>query len=239
MKIYNEDCLSVLKTLPDNCVDMVLCDPPYGTTPQSWDSVIPFQDMWVELHRVTKDNGPIVLFGSEPFSTMLRASNIKNFKYDWIWVKNKGTGHLNAKKMPMKYHETISVFYKKPVSYYPQETDGHAPMNYARNKQNNINGRHGSVETNTGTTKRKPRSLLEFSVVNNDGSTDGGRFHPNQKPVALLKYLIETYTLPGEVVMDFTMGSGSTGVACKELNREFIGMETDQGFFNSAIERLR
>lgn len=238
MKLFNDDCLEALKKLDDNSVDMILCDPPYGTTVQTWDSVIPFGEMWKELHRVTKDNGAILLFGSEPFSTMLRASNIRNFKYDWVWSKNKGTGHLNAKKMPMKYHEIISVFYKKPVNYKPQDTDGHAPMNYAKNKQNNINGKHGSVVNDSGTTKRKPRSILEFPVVNNDGSTDGGRFHPNQKPVALLKYFIETYTDEGEVVLDFTMGSGSTGCACKELGREFIGIERDTEYFTIAKRRL-
>lgn len=238
MNIFNGDCLEVLKTFKDKSVDLVLCDPPYGVTVQKWDSIVDFKAMWKELNRVTKDDSPILLFGTEPFSSFLRCSNIDNFKYDWIWVKNKGTGHLNAKKMPMKYHEIVSVFYRKPVRYFPIETEGHSPMNAATNKPNNINGKHGSVASNTGSTKRKPRSLLEFPVVNNDGTTDGGRFHPNQKPVALLKYLIETYTESGDNVLDFTMGSGSTGVACLETGRVFYGIENDPLIYEVASRRL-
>lgn len=239
MNIFNGDCIEVLKTLEDNSIDLVLCDPPYGVTVQKWDAVIDFKSMWQELNRVTKDNSPILLFGTEPFSSLLRCSNIGNFKYDWVWVKNKGTGHLNSKKMPMKYHEIISVFYRKTARYFPIETEGHAPMNAATNGANNINGKHGSVKNHAGSTKRKPRSLVEFPVVNNDGTTDGGRFHPNQKPVSLLKYLIETYTCPGEAVLDFTMGSGSTGVACAETDRIFYGIEKDCEIYKVACERLK
>lgn len=232
------NCLERMKEIPDGSVDMILCDPPYGTTACKWDTVIPFEPMWEQLKRVIKPNGAIVLFGSEPFSSMLRVSNITMFKYDWIWNKNKGSGHLNAKRMPMKYHENISVFYSKPCNYNSQDSSGHKPMNYARNKQNNINGKHKSVINNKGTTKRKPRSVLEFSVVNNDGTTDGGKFHPTQKPVALLEYLIKTYTQEGESVLDFTMGSGSTGVACSNLNRKFIGIELDDTYYQIAKDRI-
>uniref|UniRef100_A0AAU8HZ45 DNA methyltransferase n=1 Tax=Klebsiella phage FKP3 TaxID=3231233 RepID=A0AAU8HZ45_9CAUD len=232
------DCLERMKEIPDGSVDMILCDPPYGTTACKWDTVIPFEPMWEQLKRVIKPNGAIVLFGSEPFSSMLRVSNITMFKYDWIWNKNKGSGHLNAKRMPMKYHENISVFYSKPCNYNSQDSSGHKPMNYARNKQNNINGKHKSVINNKGTTKRKPRSVLEFSVVNNDGTTDGGKFHPTQKPVALLEYLIKTYTQEGESVLDFTMGSGSTGVACMNTDRKFIGIELDDTYYQIAKDRI-
>lgn len=232
------DCLEKMKEIPDGSVDCIITDPPYGTTACKWDTVIPFEDMWKELKRVIKPNGAIVLFGSEPFSSLLRVSNLKMFKYDWIWEKNKGTGHLNAKKMPMKYHEMIHIFYSKPVTYNSQDSEGNKPMNYARNKQNNINNKHGSVVNNAGTTKRKPKSLLKFPVVNNDGTTDGGKFHPTQKPVVLMEYLISTYTNEGETVLDFTMGSGTTGVACKNLSRKFIGIEMDEGYFNISKERI-
>lgn len=240
MQLINSDCLSPsgLPSLPDQSVDMVLTDLPYGTTACKWDVVIPFEEMWEQLGRVCKPNAAIVLFGSEPFASALRASNFKMYKYDWVWEKNKGSGHLNAKKMPMKYHETISVFYKKPCTYNPQFTTGHAPMNYAKNKQSNIHGKYGEVENAHGSTIRGPRSILKFPVVNNDGTMDGGKFHPTQKPLALLEYLINTYTKEGETVLDFTMGSGSTGVACASKGREFIGMEMDIEYFKIAKKRV-
>lgn len=232
------DCIEMLKLIPDNSVDLILTDPPYGTTACKWDIVIPFEDMWKEINRVCTDNAAICIFGSEPFSSLLRVSNLESFRYDWIWEKNKGSGHLNAKRMPMKYHEIISVFSKKRIHYYPQKTDNHKPMNYAKNKQNNINGIHGSVENNAGSTLRNPKSVIEFSTVNNDGSTDGGRFHPSQKPVALLEYIIKTYTIPENTVLDFTMGSGSTGIAAVNLGRKFIGIERDNEYFDIASTRI-
>lgn len=237
-KLLLGDCLERMKEIRDGSVDLILTDPPYGTTACKWDSVVPFEPMWSELKRIIKSNGAIVLFASQPFTSALIMSNPNMFKYSWIWVKNKGSGHLNAKIMPMKYHEDVVVFGQGKTTYIPQETEGHSPMNYAVNKQNNINGKHDSVVSQAGTTTRKPRSILDFKVVNNDGSSDGGRFHPTQKPVALLEYLIKTYTQEGEIVLDFTMGSGSTGVACVNTDRKFIGVEMNEGYFNIAKDRI-
>lgn len=238
INLSNGDCIEYMKTIPDKSINLVLTDPPYGTTACSWDIIIPFDGMWEQLNRILAPGGAICLFGSEPFSSLLRVSNLNAFKYDWIWSKNKGTGHLNAKRMPMKYHEIISVFSNSSINYYPQVTSGHKPMNYAKNKQNNINSIHGSVVNNVGSTVRNPRSIVEFSTVNNDGSTDGGRFHPSQKPVSLLEYFIKTYTKENDTVLDFTMGSGSTGIACVNLDRNFIGIELDTEYFNIANERI-
>lgn len=232
------DCLERMKEIPDGSVDLILTDPPFGTTKCSWDSVIPFEPMWNELKRIIKPKGAIVLFASQPFTSALIMSNPKEFKYSLVWSKNKGSGHLNAKIMPMKYHEDIVVFGAGKLNYYPQETEGHTPMNYAKNKQNNINGKHDSVVNKVGSTTRKPRSVLDFKVVNNDGTSDDGRFHPSQKPLPLLEYLIKTYTNEGETVLDFTMGSGSTIVAAINTERKAIGIELDEGYFNIAKERI-
>ena len=237
-ELMQGDCLELMKGIPDGSVDMILTDPPYGTTACKWDSVIPFEPMWKELKRIIKPKGAIVLFASQPFTSALIMSNPKEFKYSWVWSKNKGSGHLNAKIMPMKYHEDIVVFGDGKINYYPQETDGHAPMNYAKNKQNNINGKHGSVVNKAGSTTRKPRSVLDFKVVNNDGTSDDGRFHPSQKPLPLLEYLIKTYTQENETVLDFTAGSGSTIVAALNTNRKAIGIEMNEGYFNIAKERI-
>ena len=232
------DCLERMKEIPDASVDLILTDPPYQATACSWDSIIPFEPMWVELKRIIKPKGAIVLFASQPFTSALIMSNPQEFKYSWVWSKNKGSGHLNAKIMPMKYHEDIVVFGAGKLNYHPQETDGHTPMNYAKNKQNNINGKYGSVVNKVGSTTRKPRSVLDFKVVNNDGTSDDGRFHPTQKPVALLEYLIKTYTKESETVLDFTFGSGSTGVACLNTNRKFIGIEMEEKYFDIAVKRI-
>lgn len=236
--IYNADCLNVLSQLPDACIDLILCDPPYGTTKCAWDTVIDFSSMWKEILRVIKPAGAIVMFASQPFTSALIMSNPKYFKYTWVWNKNKGSGHLNAKIMPMKYHEDIVVFGVGKINYYPQDTDGHSPMNYAVNKQNNINGKHESTVTDDKRTTRKPRSVLDFKVVNNDGTSDDGRFHPSQKPLSLLEYLIKTYSKKDDVVCDFTMGSGSTGVACARTGRLFLGIELDADYFKIAGDRI-
>lgn len=238
IQLWHGDCLELLKHIPDQSIDLVLTDPPYGTTACKWDSVIAFEPMWAELKRVIKPSSAILLFGSEPYSSLLRVSNLKMYKYDWVWEKNKGSGHLNAKIMPMKYHELIHVFGLGKINYFPIETAGHKPMNYAVNKQNNINGKHDGVVTDSKKTTRKPKSVLKFNMVNNDGSMDGGKFHPTQKPVDLLEYLIKTYTQDGEMVLDFTMGSASTGVACFNTGRRFIGIEKDEHYFQVAKDRL-
>ncbi len=229
------DCLELMKSIPDKSVDMVLTDPPYGTTACKWDVVIPFEPMWEQLKRITKDNGAIVLFGSEPFSSFLRCSNIDMFKYDWVWRKTKPSGHLNAKKMPMRKFEFISIFYKKPCCYYPQGLIEGSFDNNRKWRKSGVNGDHTyGEEKEIGISKftNYPNNELNYSNPNNN------LLHPTQKPVALLEYLIKTYTLENETVLDFTMGSGSTGVACKNLNRSFIGIEKDDKYFEIARKRI-
>jgi len=232
------DCLEVMKTIESGSIDAIITDPPYGTTACKWDSVIDFELMWEQLNRIIKLNGAIVLFGSEPFSSALRMSNIKNYKYDWIWIKNKGGNFLNAKKMPLMEHEIVSVFYNKPPTYNPQ-MQKRAPSGLARVKSSGIIGgsvKVGSVYGKSVKSKtiygelRNPSSHQRFKV-------ERGK-HPTQKPVPLMEYLIKTYTNENETVLDFTMGSGSTGVAAKNLNRSFIGIEQDKKYFNIATERI-
>jgi DNA modification methylase len=236
IKLIKGDCLEVMKTIEDNSIDAIITDPPYGTTACKWDSVIDFELMWEQLNRIIKPNGAIVLFGSEPFSSALRMSNIKNYKYDWIWEKPKGTGFLNAKKQPLRYSELISIFYKKQCTYNPQKTEGHKPQNKSSIKSSHQTSVYGKFNKRItgGNTDRYPKNIIKFNNVN----SSKGVVHPTQKPVALMEYLIKTYTLENETVLDFTMGSGSTGVAAKNLNRNFIGIEQDKNYFNIAQERI-
>jgi len=227
INLMHGDCLELMKSIPDNSIDMVLTDPPYGTTACKWDTVIDFDLMWEQLKRITKDNGAIALFGSEPFSSALRMSNIKMFKYDWYWKKSNKTGHLNAKKMPLKNIEVISIF-KNKISYYPQ---GLKPYDKITKRGHNGDSYGASGKSNYQKFTNYPTQYLEFI-------SQSKTIHPTQKPVALLEYLIKTYTLENETVLDFTMGSGSTGVACKNLNRKFIGIEKDENYFNIAKERI-
>ena len=261
-KLILGDCLDELPKIFDKNIDLVLTDPPYGTTACKWDSVIPFQPMWKELKRIIKDNGCIALFGSEPFSSSLRMSNIKNFKYDWIWEKQKASNFMSAKYSPLKYHEIISVFSKNTHRYNPQrykvlELDDVLKLNKKQIKhlfENKEYDKYGKVDKrktiNDPTTNkdhignelkrirnsdngyRNPKSILK---INKDINTN---IHPTQKPVALLEYLIKTYTNENDTVLDFTMGSGSTGVACKNLNRKFIGIEKDKKYFDIAKQRI-
>ena len=225
------NCLEVMKTMPDNSIDAIITDPPYGTTACKWDSVIDFELMWEQLNRIIKPNGAIVLFGSEPFSSALRMSNIKNFKYDWVWKKPKGTGHLNAKRMPMNDVETISVFYRKQCIYNPQFTEG-KPYKAKSGKSSFDGYGKDNRKGNDNKGKRYPKRLLEFNVV------ERNTLHPTQKPVALMEYLIKTYTNENETVLDFTMGSGSTMVACQNTNRNGIGIEMDENYFEIAKKRI-
>jgi len=232
------DCLKVMKTIEDNSIDAIITDPPYGTTACSWDSVIDFNLMWEQLNRIIKPNGAIVLFGSEPFSSALRMSNIKNYKYDWVWEKTSATGHLNAKKIPMKAHENLLVFYKKPPTYNPQKTSGHErKVSKAEHKTNCKESEaynKGQKLTTYDSTERYPRSVQIFA-----SDKQKIKLHPTQKPIALMEYLVKTYTNENEVVLDFTMGSGSTGVACKNTNRKFIGIEQDEKYFKIAQDRIK
>jgi site-specific DNA-methyltransferase (adenine-specific) len=214
-------------------VDAIITDPPYGTTACKWDSVIPFYEMWERLNKLIKSNGAIVLFGLEPFSSALRMSNIKNYKYDWYWNKISATGFLNAKKMPLKNIENISIF-QKSINYNPQMRAGFKAYKISRRatkSENYSKCKKKSTTISDGT--RYPVTLLEFSK-----DTQKLNLHPTQKPVALMEYLIKTYTNKGDTVLDFTMGSGTTGVACKNLNRDFIGIELDEKYFEIAKARI-
>jgi site-specific DNA-methyltransferase (adenine-specific) len=232
--LYLGDCLDVLPTLAG--VDAVVTDPPYGTTACKWDSVIPFEPMWAQLKRVAKKNAAIVLFGSEPFSSALRMSNIKQYKYDWVWDKvNLYTGALLANKRPLKRHENISVFFDELPTYNKQYRDGR-PYTMTRNVQGV--GEYCTQElSRTKTVNEGRHNPCSVLAIEGDIKREKG-FHPTQKPVALLEYLIRTYTNEGETVLDFTMGSGTTGVACVQTGRRFIGIELDAGYFDIAKRRI-
>ena len=230
------DCLERIKEIPDGSVDMVLADPPYGTTACKWDSVIPFEPMWEQLNRIVKPNGAICLFGIEPFSSALRMSNIKNYKYDWVWDKVGTGGFLNAKKRPLKRIEDICVFSNGVPVYYPIMEIRGKPRNKGlyNHKKGNGDMVYGKFDnTPSFNNEYYPTELLCFS-----NASQKNKVHPTQKPVDLLEYLIKTYTNDGETVLDFTMGSGSTGVACKNLNRNFIGIEKDETYFKIAQDRI-
>ncbi len=276
-KVYNEDCLEGMKRIKDKSVDMILCDLPYGTTQNKWDSVIPLNDyievkikkkiiemsndeyllhcyqnsitlteaqitwktshkkgLWSHYNRIIKDNGAIVLFSAHPFTSTLATSNIKHCKYDWTWKKTKGTGHLNAKKQPLRDKEDILVFYKKQCTYNPQFSKGtpyDGSLRAGKKHQTSSYGKHGTHrEMNDG--KRYPRQILDFAIVGR------GSLHPTQKPTELLEYLVKTYTNEGEIVLDNCIGVGSTGVASINTNRNFIGFELDKNYFDIAKERI-
>jgi site-specific DNA-methyltransferase (adenine-specific) len=227
-------CLELLQEEESNSFDFICMDLPYGTTRCKWDSVVDLNRLWPELKRVAKDDCPIVLFAQTPFDKVLGASNLDMLRYEWIWEKTAATGHLNAKKMPMKAHENILVFYSKLPTYNPQKTTGHNPVN-SYTKRNGDGECYGkTVEVSGGgATDRYPRSVQLFS---SDKQTC--KLHPTQKPLALLKYLVSTYSNEGDMCGDFTMGSGTMGVACKELGRNFVGFEKDPCIFKIAQERI-
>ena len=235
MQLYLGDCIEIMRTLPEKCVDMVLCDLPYGTTQNKWDAVIPFEPLWAQYWRVLKRNGAVVLTAAQPFTSALVMSQVDYFKYDWIWRKPKGTGHLNAKKMPMRDKEDIVVFYREQCVYNPQFGKGEAYGNKAgKTIENGLSDNYGKFgnhrEGSDG--KRYPKQVIDFPVV------ERGTLHPTQKPVALMEYLIRTYTNEGDTVLDNTMGSGTTGVACMNTGRDFIGIERDERYFKIAQERI-
>lgn len=231
------DCLEVMKRIPDGSIDMILCDLPYGTTACKWDSVIPFEPLWAHYRRVAKPNAAIVLTASQPLTSALLMSNPNEFKHSWIWHKNKASGHLNCKSRPLLAHEDVLVFSRGAPTYNPQMTSGHKPGNNAiRRTHSEVYNAQRPTEYG-GQTVRYPRSVLDVPVVNNDGTGDG-RFHPTQKPVALMEYLIRTYTNEGDLVLDNCMGSGTTGVACVNTGRRFIGIEQDPPYFLIAAGRI-
>lgn len=236
-QLLQGDCLELMATIPSGSIDMVMCDLPYGTTQNKWDSVIPLEPLWLEYRRVCKPSAAIVLTASQPFTSALVMSNLTAFKYDWCWRKPKGTGHLNAKKQPMRDKEDVLVFYREQCTYNPQFTAGTPYKNKAGKDHSLATSRTESYgaytnyrEDNDG--KRYPKQVLEFGVV------ERGTLHPTQKPVALMEYLIKTYTNEGDTVLDNTMGSGTTGVACGNTGRRFIGIERDLGYFNIALDRI-
>ena len=237
LKLIQGDCLEVMKDIPDGSIDLVLTDPPYGTTACKWDSVIPFEPMWEQLKRITKKNGAIVLTASQPFTSALVMSNVKMFKYCWVWKKNIASNFLQSGYMPLKRHEDVCVFYRKPPVYNKQKGVG-TPYYQKRNGADDTGDCYGSINKRT-TFKRTPTENKGYrnpiSVLEFDRET--GK-HPTQKPVALMEYLIKTYTNESETVLDFTMGRGTTGVAAKSLNRGFIGIEMDETYFNIARERI-
>lgn len=238
-ELYNKDCLEAMKEIPDNHIDMVFCDLPYGTTRNFWDNIIPFDALWENYDRIVKDTGVVVLTSQQPFTSKLIMSNLSNFRYEWIWEKNKSTGHLNANKMVMKSHENVCIFYKKSPTYNPQRTTGHKPFNAVKSKKNierpnelrNYGHIEQTLEYKGGATDRHPRSIQKFPVINNDNPN---KWHPTQKPEKLIEYFIKTYSNENDIVLDNCMGSGSTGIACLETNRKFVGIESNDKYFNLA-----
>ena len=225
------DCLDVMQGIPDGSVDMVMTDPPYGTTACKWDAVIPFEPMWAQLKRIVKPNGAIVLMASQPFTSALIMSNVVMFRYDLKWIKTQATGFYNANRMPLRAHEDIIVFYQSLPSYNPQKTAGEPYVQKRGSASEVYQGKDLSVTVNE-TGMRHPLSWRVFQ-------RDADKTHPTQKPVALMEYLIRTYTNPGETVLDFTCGSGTTGVACVNTSRKFIGIERDPEYFTVAQSRIQ
>ncbi|MGM0168261.1 site-specific DNA-methyltransferase (adenine-specific) [Enterococcus sp. AZ135] len=229
--IYNEDCLEGMKRIPDRSIDMILCDLPYGTTANTWDSVIPFDLLWVQYERIIKDNGAIVLTASQPFTTEVIASNKKIFRYELIWEKDNATGFLAAHIKPMKIHENILVFYKSTPKYNPQMRDGFAAYK-AKNGMGSTNYRQQREVVTESDGKRFPISILKFK-------RDKEKSHPTQKPVALFEYLIKTFTDKNEIVLDNCMGSGTTAIACLNTDRRYIGYETNKDYFEMSLDRIK
>lgn len=229
------DCLELMKDIPEHSVDLILCDLPYGTTQCKWDIILPFDVLWENYHRIISNNGIVALFGTEPFSSRLRLSNLSEFRYDWYWVKNRPSGHLNAKIQPLRNVEIISIFYGNNIQYFPQMSVGKPSHSIGRAvnevtcKNNNLYGNFARVERE-GNLKY-PRQTLYYNRPHPP-------IHPTQKPLDLIEYLIKTYTKEGDLVLDNCMGSGTTGVACKHLDRNFIGIELNPKYFELAKSRI-
>jgi len=232
-KIHLGDCMTLMPQIPNESIDLILCDLPYGITQNTWDSIIPLPSLWEEYQRILKNNRIIILTAMQPFSSQLVLSNLKLFKYEWIWSKNKSTGFLNAKKAPLRAHEQILVFSKGKARYYPQKTFNHAPVHfYTKHTTDGTN--YGMTRLNIsggGSTERYPTSILIYPV-------ETQKMHPTQKPVKLFEYLIKTYTNENDIVLDNCIGSGTTAVAAKNLKRNFIGIEKEEKYWKLAIERV-
>lgn len=231
------DCMELMSRIPDGSIDMVLSDLPYGTTRCRWDAPINLQELWKQYRRVVKENGTIVLFSAQPFTTELISSNKAMYRYEWIWRKTQPSGFMNAKKMPLRTHENIEIFYRKPPTYNPQMTHGHQRKTATAygTRESDGNSCYGREERNYtyDSTDRYPVDVLQYSTGDKTK-----RLHPTQKPVDLLEYLVKTYTNPGETVLDNCMGAGSTGVACLNTGREFVGIELDPEYYQIAKERI-
>lgn len=235
--LMSGDCLERMKEISDSSVDAVICDPPYGTTQNKWDSVINLEHMWKELWRVLKPNGVVCLMSAQPYTSILISSQLKNYKYEWVWIKNLKTGNLNARRMPMGGHETIQIFYRKPGTYNPQKRKRTTEVksgnkfnsktsNYGQQREDYLDRQSDEISPDT--------AISHIKCVHNSS----GKIHPTQKPVELMEYFIKTYTNEGETVLDFTIVSGTTGVACANTNRKFIGIEMDEKYFQIAKGRI-
>ena len=236
IKLINDNCFNFFPKIKNKSIDLILADLPYGTTKNSWDSQLDLKKLWPEYERVIKDNGAILLFAQSPFDKVLACSNLKIYRYEWIWEKTSATGHLNANRMPMKAHENILVFYKNLPKYFPQITHGHerkvSSLQHKKNCRKSDNyGNYNFVSYDS--TDRYPRDVITFSTDKQKGS-----LHPTQKPLALIEYLINSYSEPGDLVLDNCMGSGTTGLACLKLNRQFIGIEICENYYELACRRL-
>ncbi len=236
--LWNEECLEVMKRIPDGSVDMVMADLPYQTTQNSWDCMISLPALWAAYRRVCKPRAAIVLTASQPFTSVLVCSNLPWFKYEWIWQKSRPSGHMNAKKQPMKEHESVCVFYGQQCLFNRQFTKGAVNHVHSRPRVKSSSANYGRqyAVTEEVTDQKNPKTILPFTVL-----SPTHVLHPTQKPVALMEYMIRTYTNPGDLVLDNCMGSGTTGVACMNLGRRFIGIEkdTEHGYFQIAEKRIR
>ncbi|MGE7753281.1 DNA-methyltransferase [Lysinibacillus fusiformis] len=237
-KVYQGDCLEIMNEIDGKSIDMILCDLPYGTTNCKWDTPVNLQELWQHYERIIKDNGAIVLFGQAPFDKVLGASNLRLLRYEWVWEKTAATGHLNAKKMPLKAHENILVFYKKLPVYNPQKTQGHNPVNSytkyldVQNKSEIYNNVSKEI-SGGGNTDRYPRSVLQFA-----SDKQKLNLHPTQKPLALCEYLIKTYSNEGDIILDNCAGSGTTLLAAQNWNRNFIGIELEEKYVEISRRRV-
>ena len=236
-KLYNDDCFNVMSQLEDESIDMILCDLPYGTTKNKWDVILPFDKLWEQYERIIKPNGAIVLFADEPFASHLRLSNEELYRYDLIWCKPYGSNPLIANKRPQKAHEYICIFYKHLPVYNPQKTFGHG--GFAGRDSGVVRDKNRDYTYNRKVAPNTDGSRLPLSYVKFDKDNRGKKtIHPTQKPIALLEWLIKTYTNEGMTVLDNCMGSGSTGVACVNCDRDFIGIELEKGYFDIASQRI-
>lgn len=246
IRLIHGDCIEEMQKLNDINVDLILTDPPYGTTECKWDVIIPFKDMWKSINMVSHDRTAVLLFGNEPFSSFLRTSNIQCYKYDWIWNKENSANFMNAKVQPLRPLEYISVFYKKAPTYNPIRRPKTIDYDSTRTSEKDKSSRESNSQVSGGTYSRRfyiddgtryPINLISFNSQVAE-CNNVNRVHPTQKPLPLLEYLIKTYTNEGDTVLDFTMGSGSTGVACRNLNRDFIGIELDEEYYKIAENRI-